>query len=76
MFPFKIILRPWGQAIFVTSVIVGLFLILRPWLSSERFYSIPFMMVMGVIGVALSGAVLVFLEGFHPFRDEGEANDS
>ena len=75
-FPFKIILRPWGQAIFVTSVIIGLFLTLRPWLSSERFYSIPFMIVMGVIGVAVSGAVLVFLEGFHPFRDEGKAYDS
>lgn len=71
-FPLKIILRPWGQAVFVASVITGVFLTLRPWLSSERLYSIPFLVLIGFIGVAISGGIFVFLEGVHPFQDEGE----
>lgn len=75
-FPFKIILRPWAQAIFITSIITGIFLILRPWLSSERLYSMPFLILMGFLGLALSGGVFVFLEGRHPFQDEGDRRTS
>jgi hypothetical protein len=70
-FSLKIVFRPWLQALLVMSVISGVFLLLRPWLSSERLYSLPFLVLMGILGIAVSGGVYLLLEGRHPFRDEG-----
>jgi O-antigen/teichoic acid export membrane protein len=70
-FSLKIVFRPWLQAILVMSVISGVFLLLRPWLSSERLYSMPFLVLMGILGIAVSGGAYLLLEGRHPFRDEG-----
>jgi len=73
-FSFKVILRPWAQAIFVMAVIAGVFTVLGPWLSSERLYSIPFIILMAFLALGVSGGVFVFLEGTHPFRDEGNGS--
>lgn len=73
-FPYRIVLRPWLLSIPVISVISGLFLLLRPWLASEDLYNIPFMFVMGLLGMAVSGGMYILLEGPQPYRDEGKSN--
>jgi O-antigen/teichoic acid export membrane protein len=68
------VLRAWGQAFFTIGTCVGLFLLLRAWLSTNRFYNLPFMILMGLISLAVSFSVHRYLEGANPFRDYSEAS--
>jgi len=47
----------------------GLFLFLQPMLTSESMYSIPFMLIIFILGSGISGAVYLLMEGRNPFRD-------
>ena len=69
-----IVLRPWLQAFFITGVCSGVYYLLKPWLSNEELYNIPFMIIMGFLAFAISGGVYRYLEGSNPFRDEMEYN--
>jgi O-antigen/teichoic acid export membrane protein len=73
-FPLGVILRPWAQAISVSLAIGGIFYLLRPWLASEKYYSIPFMAVMGLVGIGISVGIYFLLEGGNPFKDMGGAS--
>lgn len=69
----KIVLRPWGQALFTTGVCAGCFYLLRPWASSQQFGNVPFIILMGIISIIVSGAVYRYLEGSNPFRDYSQS---
>ena len=73
-FSVMIVLRPWLQAFFITGVCSGIYYLLKPWLSNEELYNIPFMIIMGFLAFAISGGVYRYLEGSNPFRDEMEYN--
>ncbi|MEA1868496.1 MAG: oligosaccharide flippase family protein [Thermodesulfobacteriota bacterium] len=69
-FSLKTVLRPWFQTLTVSAAIGGIFYLLRPWLESDHFFNFPFLIIMTVIGLLVSGGVYIFLEGRHPFRDQ------
>lgn len=69
----SVILRAWGHALFAIGACTGLFLLLRPCLSADRFYNLPFMVFMGLISLAVSFGIHRYLEGANPFRDYSEA---
>jgi len=71
-FSLKIIVRPWGQAIFTSGVCIGLFFLLRPWLSSERLFNIPFMIVMGLLSRVVFAGVYQYMQGRNAFRGYSE----
>jgi O-antigen/teichoic acid export membrane protein len=71
-FAYAIVLRPWLQAFFVIGICGGIFYLLKPWLSNEKFYSAPFMLIMSCIAMAISLGLYRYLEGPNPFRDEME----
>ena len=68
-FSLKSILRPWWQSFFVCAVCVLVFFLLRPWLSTNSFSNIPFMILMGLVSLAVSTGLYRYLEGPNPFRD-------
>lgn len=65
----KTVLRPWGQAILTIGVTVGIFFLLRPFLSTSKLYNLPFMIIMGLISLSVSVCFYRYLEGPNPFRD-------
>lgn len=67
-------LRSWGQAVFTIAASIAIFLLLRPWLSTDRLYNLPFMFLMGIISLVVSFGVHRYLEGSNPFRDYSEAS--
>jgi len=75
-FPLKEILRPWGHAIFVGCLVAASHYLLKPILSSTDYYNIPFMVVMGIVAVALSLLVYLNLEGLNPLKDAQPAPPS
>ncbi len=66
----KIVFRPWIQSIATGGICIGIHSLLKPWLSSEQFYNIPFLLFMGLLFVGISGLVFRYLEGPNPFKDE------
>ncbi len=68
-FPVSNILRPWCQIAGTCGAIACLYFVLRPVLSGTRLYNIPFLVVLGVAGLACSLAVFYALQGPRPFRD-------
>ncbi|MDM8538840.1 oligosaccharide flippase family protein, partial [Desulfobacterales bacterium HSG17] len=71
-FPLLIVIRPWFQAGFLIGVIGLVYFLLKPWLTAPDLYNIPFAVLIGIVGLAVSAGVYRLLEGRHPFRDEGE----
>lgn len=69
-FPVKTVLRTWMQAIVVAGGIGGSFYLLNPYLHSEFMFNLPFLAVMGLLSLAISGVVYRLLEGPHPFQDK------
>jgi len=68
-FPVSSLLRPWCQIAGTCGVIACMYYVLRPVLSSTRFFNIPFLVVLGMGGLASSLALFYVLQGPHPFRD-------
>ncbi|PKL39685.1 MAG: hypothetical protein CVV44_05540 [Spirochaetae bacterium HGW-Spirochaetae-1] len=69
-FSTKIILNAWLQAVVTSCFCYIVYFILRPYLSSEYLYNIPFAVLSGIIFVAISAIAYRILEGKNPFRDE------
>lgn len=74
-FSFKIVFRPWLQAIIVAAAIWGIFNFLDPFLQHEHL-SFPFMFLLFIIGLDISVGVYILFEGKNPFRDEQGATRS
>jgi len=72
-FPFKLISRPWLQSLLISSFIGIIYFALKPYSNHESIYNIPLLILMCIIGSAVSAIYYVFLEGTNPFRDLGGA---
>jgi len=71
-FPLKVVFRPWLQAGSVANVTAVVFYLLRPWLErGGALGNMPFITVISVVGLLISAAIYVLLEGKSPFRDRG-----
>ncbi len=68
-FPVSKVMRPWYQMIAVSGSISCMYYALRPFLSSEALYNIPFLAVMSTIALAAS-MCLYFL--WNEARQAGE----
>jgi O-antigen/teichoic acid export membrane protein len=73
-FQLKTVLRPWGQTLLTTGICAGFFYFLRPWAASEQFGNIPFLILMGIVSMTVSGVVYQYLEGPNPFRDYSQSS--
>ncbi|MBC8412721.1 MAG: oligosaccharide flippase family protein [Nitrospira sp.] len=74
-FPFKIVARPWLQVLLTGGSMAALFSLLRPVLTSEHLYSIPFMFIIFILGIGISAGIYILMEGRNPFRDVSLDND-
>jgi O-antigen/teichoic acid export membrane protein len=72
-FSFKIIFRPWLQSVLISGVIGIIYFTFRPYLNHESIYNIPLLILISIIGLALSAIYYLFLEGTNPFKDHGGA---
>ncbi len=72
-YPFRVVLKPWLQTLATGGAITLIFILLKPFLATQRFHNIPFIIIMALLGLLVSAALLVAFEGTHPFRDMGGA---
>lgn len=70
-FPFYTVFRPWLQIFGVTSVLFIVYFLLKPLFPYETVSNIIFIGLMAIISFAVSGGVLILLEGKNPFKDQG-----
>jgi len=56
-FPFSGTLHPWLQIVVVTGIITLSHEVLRPVLATEVFHNIPFIILMAILSLAVSGLV-------------------
>jgi O-antigen/teichoic acid export membrane protein len=68
-FPLSLALRPWYQLLSTSGVIVCMYYALRPVLTADALYNIPFLVILGMAGLASSFGIFYLLQGPHPFRD-------
>ena len=68
-FSCSVIIRPWVQAILTGGASLGCFYSLRPFLESQKFYNLPFMILIGLLSLTISGIIYRLFEGANPFRD-------
>ncbi len=72
-FRFGTAFRPWVQAVSTSLGIGVVYCGLKPWLTDETLYNLPFMVVTVILGLGVSGLCYLLLEGRHPFQDRGGA---
>jgi len=66
-------IRPWLQAIATTLAIVLIYSGLKPWMSHDALYNLPFLGTVTFLGLGVSGLCYRLMEGPRPFHDRGGA---
>jgi len=66
----KLALRPWLQALLCAGVVGLLYYMLKPALDGTWLYNLPFMALMGIIALGVSGGIYILFEGTRPFKDQ------